>query len=151
MPVSFLGSIFLILLFGEEAQSYTLLIEIVTVVGVAIVALLAFGWMRRPVAIAGMSAADPLAQTEKVIAKKAQGALLYAIFGILGFAAVVVEPLAFIYAGQALRLIDEHHVGEQHRAKARTARTLAVIVSVFYLVVVAGAVALLLLADWLSR
>jgi hypothetical protein len=62
---------------------------------------------------------------EVKISKKAQGALMYAIFSCSGFAAIICCPLAFIYANQALTLMDQHSIGEQYRKKAKVARSMA--------------------------
>jgi hypothetical protein len=40
--------------------------------------------------------------------------------------------MAFIYAGQALRLIDEHKVGEKHRTKAKIARVIAAVFTLLW-------------------
>jgi hypothetical protein len=48
----------------------------------------------------------------------------------------VVCPLAFVRANQALRLIDEHQVGEQYRGTAQAARIIAPVIFLFYAAVV---------------
>ncbi len=71
-------------------------------------------------------------KVEATIAKKAQGALVYSLLGGLGFTAIVTSPLAFIYATQALQLIQQHQVGERYRNNANIARVIAIVVVVFY-------------------
>jgi hypothetical protein len=44
--------------------------------------------------------------------------------------------LAFICANQALRLTDEHQVGEQYRGTAQAARIIAPVIFLFYAAVV---------------
>lgn len=77
-----------------------------------------------------------LNEIEAAIAKKSQGALMYAIFSATGAAALICCPLAIIYASQALKLINENHVGEQHRSKAQIARIIAIIATFFWVVAV---------------
>jgi hypothetical protein len=80
------------------------------------------------------------------VAQKSQGALIYALLGIGGLTAIVTCPLAFVRAGQALRLIEEQGVGEEHRNTARLARVLAVAIVLFYVVVALGILGLYWLA-----
>ncbi|MGD8627339.1 MAG: hypothetical protein PVF47_08490 [Anaerolineae bacterium] len=80
------------------------------------------------------------------MAQKSQGALIYALLGIGGLTAIVTCPLAFVRAGQALRLIEEQGVGEEHRNTARLARVLAVAIVLFYVVVALGILGLYWLA-----
>jgi uncharacterized membrane protein YidH (DUF202 family) len=81
----------------------------------------------------GATKTDP-AKIEAYIAKKTNGALTYALLSILGFTALVTCPLAFYYATQALQTIEQQRVGERFRNNANTARVLAVVIFVFYLV-----------------
>lgn len=134
LPLAFMAGIVLGLLFGEDAPGYAVVTEIVIVIGVAIAASIAFRFVRRPVTTtdSGGQVADDAAKVETRIAKKAQGALIYSLLGILGFTAIVVCPLAFVYASQALRLIDEHKLGERYRNQANLARIIAVGVFTIY-------------------
>jgi hypothetical protein len=116
LPVAFLGGLLLGLLF-EGGAGYATLLELVIVLGVAVSAVVL---MR----VAGKRV-EHVSDVEAVIAKKAQGALMYALFSVTGVGALICCPLAFVYAGQALRLMDEHGVGEQHRGKAKAARIIA--------------------------
>lgn len=117
LPLAFLGATILVLLFGEDGAGFATLLEIGIVIGVGVLALILGRVIGQPV--------DTSGDVEKVIAKKTQGALVYAIFSATGIGAIVLCPLAFIYANQALRLIDENQVGEKHRGKAKLARAIA--------------------------
>jgi hypothetical protein len=75
---------------------------------------------------------------ERVIRRKATGSLIYAILGLLGFAGIILGPLAYIRASQALELIEAHGVGQKHRNDARLARKIAAVASVFWGVVFLG-------------
>lgn len=140
LPVAFLGAFALGLLFGEDGAGYAALLELAIVLGVAVLAVVL---MR----VAGKRV-EHVSDIEAVIAKKAQGALMYALFSVTGVGALICCPLAFVYAGQALRLIDEHGVGEQHRGKAKAAR---IISGVFTLLWVAAVVCIVAVAIAGSR
>jgi hypothetical protein len=126
LPVAFLGGVVLALLFGEDGTGYAAMLEIVTVLGVAVLAVVLVRVVGKRI--------EPDSDIEAVISKKAQGALMYAIFSATGFAALICCPLAFVYASQALRLIDEHGIGEQHRRKAQAARVVAAIATLLWVV-----------------
>ena len=128
LPVAFLGAIALTFLFGEEGTGYAAVLEIMTVVGVAILAVVLMRVVGKRV--------EPASDVEAVIAKKAQGALMYALFSATGVGALICCPLAFVYASQALRLIDQHGVGEQHRGKARAARAIAAVATLLWVVAI---------------
>jgi len=64
---------------------------------------------------------------ERVIGRKATGSLIYAILGLLGFVGIVLGPLAYIRAGQALKLIETHGIGQKHQSDAKAARIIAVV------------------------
>ena len=128
LPVAFLGGIIFALLFGEDGTGYAVIFELITVFGVAIIATVLVRVVGKKI--------EPINDTEATIAKKSQGALMYAIFSITGFAALICCPLAIVYANQALNLIDENRVGEQYRSKARTARTLAIVFTVLWAVAI---------------
>lgn len=123
------------LFFGEGFLEYAAMIEFFLVVGAAIVVLVIGRFIRQPVDSATTGERDvvaDLASTEAQIAHLSQGSLIYALLGLLGFTAIVVGPLAFIRASRAVRMIDEHQVGEKHRGKAQAARVLAVVIFLFY-------------------
>jgi hypothetical protein len=80
---------------------------------------------------------EDLRKVEARIAKKAQGSLMYALLGIFCFTGIILWPLAFIRANQALRLIDKYQIGKQYRGKANAARIIAVIVPLVFVVIVA--------------
>jgi hypothetical protein len=141
LPLAFVGGFILGLLLGAEAQAYTLLLEMAIIV-VSLIAVLVLGRrVRQPAVVATASGGGLVTaglKPEMVVAKKSQGALTYALLGLAGFSAIVTCPLAFARAGQALHLIDEHGVGEQHRNTARLARVLAVAILLFYVVAALG-------------
>ncbi|MFN2235760.1 MAG: hypothetical protein ACK2U1_16160 [Anaerolineales bacterium] len=128
LPIAFFGALILALLFGEEGAGYATILELVTVVGIAILAVVLIRVVGKKV--------EPVNDIEATIAKKAQGALMYAIFSATGFAAVICCPLAFVYANQALKLIDENNIGEQYRGKAKTARIIAGVATLLWIVAV---------------
>jgi len=130
LPIAFFGGVILILLTGEEGTFYATMLEIGTVFVVSLLVVVLTRVVGKRV--------EPTSDIEATIAKKAQGALMYAIFSATGFAAIICCPLAFIYAGQALKLIEEHGVGEQHQGKAKTARVIAGVATLLWVVVVAG-------------
>jgi hypothetical protein len=117
LPIAFLGGLILGLLFGQDGVEYATILELVAVIGIAILSLVLVRIMGKQVV--------HVSDTEATIAKKAQGALFYAIFSGTGFATIICCPLAYIYANQALKLIEEHGIGEQYKSKAKTARGLA--------------------------
>jgi hypothetical protein len=126
MPIAFIGGIILALLFGKDATSYAVILEVAIVLGVAIIATV---FAR----VAGKRV-EPVNDVEAIIARKSQGALMYAIFSVTGFAALICCPLAIVYANQALKLIDENHIGEQHRNKAQIARVLAIVFAALWVI-----------------
>jgi hypothetical protein len=71
--------------------------------------------------------------------------LIYALLG-LGFAGMILYPLAFTRAGQALRLIEEHKVGERYRNTAKLARILAAVILLLWL----GVIALIVLVSFVG-
>jgi len=75
---------------------------------------------------------------ERMIERKATGSLIYAILGLLGFVGVVLGPLAYIRAGQALELIETHGIGQKHQNNAKSARKIAVVVSSIWGMVLLG-------------
>jgi len=50
---------------------------------------------------------------------------------------ILVCPLAFVRANQALHLIDEHQVGRQHRRAANAARIIAPVIFLSYAAIAA--------------
>lgn len=79
---------------------------------------------------------------ESIIRKKVQGSTIYLFLGLLGFAGLFLCPLAFLRCGQALRMIDEHGVGEDFRKQARQIRVASAVLFVFWFGVGAFFVAL---------
>jgi len=65
------------------------------------------------------------------IKKKAEWSLIYAILGF-GLVGLIVWPLAYIRAGQALQMIDEHHVGENYRSFAKLARIIILVATLIF-------------------
>lgn len=141
LPLAFVGGFVLALFLGEEGAAYATLLELLLVAGAAIAAVIVSRFVRQP-ATMDTTASEGSADIEAIIGKKAQGSLIYALLGILGFSAILVCPLAYVRAGQALRLMDAHHVGEQHRGTAKAARILAAIIFLFYAAVAVGIIAL---------
>lgn len=145
LPLTFILTIILYVIFGERATTYGAILEFFIVIGVAAGAAIAFRRIRQPIGVLnnnGQWVVDEKTQIEALIAKKAQGALIYSLLGILGFTALIVCPLAFIYATQALRLIEKHKLGEVHRRTAYAARAIASVIFIIY----AGLVSCFLIA-----
>jgi hypothetical protein len=129
LPIAFIANFILsIFLDKGTALGSAILVEIL----VAIIVLVA---TRIFISRVGQSTitVDKTGQVENIstlnsiIAKKAQVAIVYAFLGILGPAAIVACPLAFIRTGQALRLINEYKVGESYRGLAYLGRGIAVV------------------------
>ena len=73
------------------------------------------------------------ASIEARINQKAHNAFVCSLVGILGLPTIIVCPLAFIYAHQALSLIRRYQVGEQYSQTAKNARLLAAVLFLFYI------------------
>jgi hypothetical protein len=69
-----------------------------------------------------------LDEITNTIKRKAVGSLLYAILGF-GLAGLILWPLAYMRAGQALEMIDAYHVGENYRSSANSARKIIKVAS----------------------
>lgn len=124
LPVVFIAAVILSMFMGEAGTGYAAILELVTVLGIAVLSVVMLRVVGKPV-----QAANDL---ETMIARKANGALMYALFSFTGVATAFGAPLAWSYANQALKLIDEHQAGEQYRTKANMARTLAIITVVLW-------------------
>ncbi len=134
IPLVIAGGIFLTLLLDEQsAVLYGTWLELVVVLAVGIAATIIVRFIRKPIVT---NASVPNANIEAVIARKAQGSLIYVLLG-LGFVGIILYPLAFIRSGQALHLIDEHKVGERYRNTAKLARILAAVIFLLWLGVIA--------------
>jgi hypothetical protein len=133
IPVSFITIFLLAFIVGDQAAEYSGMVEVIIVLVCGIATVVASRFIRQP-AISGPNADIPEDRTkiEATIAKKAQGSLIYALLGILGFTAIVVCPLAFIRANQAIHLIDKFNVGEGYHRTANAARIIAPVVFIFY-------------------
>lgn len=135
LPAAIFVGLLSSLLNWEIPLWYLVVIEILLVLGAGIGAMVIGMFIRQSAELPTTGeegAGADLVSIEAQIAHKAQGSLIYALLGILGFTAIVVGPLAFLRAQQAMRMIDEHQVGEKHRSTAKLARTLAVIIFLFY-------------------
>ena len=69
-----------------------------------------------------------LDEITNTIKRKAEGSLIYAILGF-GLIGLIVWPLSYKRAGQALQMIDEYHVGEKYRSSANSARLIIKVAS----------------------
>ncbi|MBW8012207.1 MAG: hypothetical protein FVQ83_13385 [Chloroflexi bacterium] len=117
--------------YGEDGLSYASIIELVVVFSAALLAVILVRVLGKPLGdvagpgvIEGTSDLDldeSSTRIESKIAKKAQGALIYAILSIT-LIGIFIQPVAFFYANQAIKLIEEHGVGEQYRSQANAAR-----------------------------
>ena len=128
LPVAIAGGVVLSLFLGEDSTGYTIMLEFLTIFGVSLLAVVF-------VRVVGKNI-EPVNDQEATISKKAQGALMYAIFSATGFAALICCPMAFVHANQAVNLIDEHGIGQQYRKKAKTARAIAGIATLLWVSVV---------------
>ncbi|MCJ7583027.1 MAG: hypothetical protein MUP98_21120 [Candidatus Aminicenantes bacterium] len=124
LPISFAGAMILVLIFGIDGEGYAVIFEIVTVIIISIIALV----LVRSVG----QKKEYASEVEEIIAKKAQGSLMYAILSATGFAAIICCPLAIVYASQALKLINEHGIGEDYRKKAITSRGIAIVATILW-------------------
>jgi hypothetical protein len=122
--------IFLLVIFvGEDGVAYGICIELVFLVLAVGAALILYRIVRKPL-LPDASLSEYEIQQIKIkekIAKKANGALLYAASGILGIFSIIFCPLAFIYATQAANLIKEYNLGGEYLVKANLARILAIV------------------------
>lgn len=78
-----------------------------------------------------------ITKIEALISKKANEALIYALVGAMGLSAVVFCPLAIVYASQAIKLIDQHQLGEKYRSNAKAAKAIAIIFTILYTITIA--------------
>ena len=131
LPITLVASIVAAFTLPEsEAAGIAGVIELFAVLICAIVALVMMVRLRKPrttVTADGVVMEAP-PDIEAEIARKVRGSLFYALLGILGFTAIILCPLAFFRAGQALRTIDQQGVGTQYRGQAKAARTIAIVV-----------------------
>jgi hypothetical protein len=111
--------------FVEDGAGYVIFLELLAVLTAAILVVVL-------IRVAG-ERVEPENSVEVIISKKTIGSLFYALLSATGFAALICCPLAFVHANQALGLIDEHHVGEQYRNKAKLARAIAAIATLIWL------------------
>jgi hypothetical protein len=126
LPAALLAGIVLGVLFGEQGLQYAYWFEIALIIGAGLLAVILMRVAGRPM--------EQASDAEALIAKKAQGALMYALLTATGVGGIIGCPLAFMYAGQALRLIDEHGAGEGYRGRAMAARTIAGVVTGLWVV-----------------
>jgi len=129
--LSVLTVILLVLAFGEEAALASFWVEIPVLILVAVATLVGARLIRKPLAPEAID-------LELVIERKATGSLIYSILGLLGFVGIVLGPLAFYRAGQALELIEAHGIGQKHRNNARTARKIAAVETAIWVLVLLG-------------
>ena len=136
LPAAFFVGAMLGLFFGEKALGYASVIEGFIVVLFAVAAL-AVAYSSRQLRVTTDSDGEivpAVSDTEALIARKTRGSLIYVILGGLGVGAIIFCPLAFIRSGQALRLIEEQGIGQEHRTMAKVTRVLSAVVLAFWLV-----------------
>jgi hypothetical protein len=132
LPIALAGGTVLTLLWGQQGTFYAFGLELLMVCVAGITALVVARAIRQPRVSAdatgeiGQEAVD----IEALIAKKAQGSLTYVLLGGTGVGAPIFCPLAFIRSGQALKMIEQHGIGERHRRIAEIARALSAILLV---------------------
>ena len=139
LPISVFLLFVLVFVFGEEGVTYGTLIEISLVLLSALAAVILFRILRKPIVYEESVPQQTHEQfdVEARIAKKTNGAMLYAITGFFGVVSLIVCPLAFIYARQATTLINTYHVGEEYRNKAKIAMILSILFFIFYALITA--------------
>lgn len=105
-------------------------LEIVLVVLAGVVTLILFYVFRKPIIAtdAEGNPATPETNIEVEIARKTNGSALYVLLGLFGVTGLVLCPLAYIRTTEALRMIDEHHMGEKYRGRAKAVRIGAILV-----------------------
>jgi hypothetical protein len=132
LPIALAGGTVLTLLWGEQGTFYAFGLELLVVCVAGIAALVVARAIRQPRVSAGATGeiGQEAADIEALIAKKAQGSLIYVLLGGTGVGALIFCPLAFIRSGQALKMIEQHGIGERHRRIAEIARALSAILLV---------------------
>lgn len=128
LTVAITGGIMANLFVEENGADFVVTLEYLTLFVVVILTLVL-------VRLVGKRSA-PVSPLEATIKKKAQGSLMYAIFSATGLAAVICCPLAFIYASQALKLIDEYDFGKEYRGKAKAAQLIAGIATISWVAII---------------
>lgn len=90
-------------------------------------------WQRQATPVPSAPAFDEYIENE--IKKHAKGALISAIVGVFFFG-IILGPLAFQRANKAIRLIQEHKIGQEHEGKAKAAQIIAIIALCLWLLLV---------------
>ena len=125
LPTAFLGAIVLVVLIGEDGTGYAAILEIGTVAIIGIFVMILIRVIGKTDA-----EADP---TEALIARKTNGSLIYALLGGTGIGAIIFCPLAFIYANQALRLMEQNpEYWQAYNGRAKIARIIAALFALFW-------------------
>ena len=134
--------------FGEDSSSLAICLEVATLVVIGLGALVYYRIISEQLVV-GVGADGKIQgqpdDIEGVIAKKARGALIYSILGILGVSGVILWPLAYFYSGQALNLIETTGLGVRHMKNALQARRIIKTALWFYLFLVGGYMILIVL------
>jgi len=115
--------VYFVYLFRGKSAENVLSLEIAALVVVGILVLVLTRVVGGQVA--------PTNDIEANITQKTQRALAFAVMSIF----VICMPWAFIYANQALKLIDENNMGEQYRSRAKMARIIASVVALSAIIV----------------
>jgi hypothetical protein len=137
IPIALVVGVVLGLLFGEEAQAYAMLFELVIVVGVGVVAVIFSRLIRKPLEETEDEQERQEAEIEAEIGHKVQGSLIYLLLSGLGFTSIILCPLAYMRTTKALKMIEEYGVGEQHRKMANVVRVAAAAILLFWIGVAA--------------
>jgi len=131
LPLSLLSMAILVRVFGKDAAGFSIPVEISILVLVAIATFVAVRLIGKPRALEAI-------ELERVISRKANGSLIYAITGLLGFVGIVLGPLAFCRAGLAIELIEAHGIGQEHQKNAKLARTIAIVAITIWVLALLG-------------
>lgn len=126
LPLASLIGVVLAYLFGMDGTAISGVLEIVFVFGATIIGF---------IVVYAIGKKDTTEKTlEEVISDVANSAIFYSLFGLFGFGigTIIFSPLALYRSNQIIKLIDEHHIGEQYKSRIKVARVLAVIALVFW-------------------
>jgi hypothetical protein len=139
LPVAFLIGMVIVLLNLNEPTTFAALFEFLFVMIISLIGSSVYKRIRVPTVQIDNLNKDQLDShiIEEKIQIKSNAAIIYTITGIFGIVSIIVCPLAILYATQALKLIKEHHVGEEHLKKAIYSRAFAILILIIYSCIIA--------------
>jgi hypothetical protein len=151
IPCAFMTGVLMRLTMDPSSVKGTAIFaEVAIVVGTAILVLIIYTIARTPVDVDpsclenGTDGSVDKIRIADDINRKINGSLIYVILSALGFAAIVTCPLAILRITKAIKLIDTHQVGEEHRQKAQIVRRVAILSITFWILAGFGLLYLML-------